>query len=138
MFRQLIYTNKDALSAGIIVGGWDKYEGGSVWTVPLGGSLHKQPYSIGGSGSTYIYGYCDSQFKENMTRDECIEFTKNGESFWTGPCIPADSPIPAIALAMHRDGSSGGCIRLAVIDKNGVERIFVPGNELPFDKTQAF
>jgi 20S proteasome subunit beta 1 len=48
LFRQLIYTNKDALSAGIIVGGWDKYEGGSVWTVPLGGSLHKQPYSIGG------------------------------------------------------------------------------------------
>lgn len=48
LFRQMIYQNKDQLSAGIIVGGWDKYEGGSVWTVPLGGSLHKQPYSIGG------------------------------------------------------------------------------------------
>ncbi|KAI9034450.1 proteasome subunit beta type-6 [Hyaloraphidium curvatum] len=121
MFRQLIYTNKDALSAGIIVGGWDKYDGGSVWTVPLGGSLHKQPYSIGGSGSTYIYGFCDSQYKENMTRDECIEFTKK-----------------AIALAIHRDGSSGGCIRLAVIDKDGVERIFIPGNELPYEETQKF
>jgi len=33
-------------------------------------------------------------------------------------------------LAMSRDGSSGGVIRLAIIDKDGVERIFVPGNQL--------
>ncbi len=114
LFQQLVYGNKDALSAGIIVAGWDKLDGGSVYTVPLGGSIHKQPFSIGGSGSTYIYGYCDSKYKDNMTRDECIDFTKN-----------------AIALAISRDGSSGGCIRLAVIDKKGVERIFVPGNEIP-------
>jgi len=114
LFQQLVYGNKDALSAGIIVAGWDKYDGGSVYTVPLGGSIHKQPFSIGGSGSTYIYGYCDAKYKDNMTREECIDFTKN-----------------AIALAISRDGSSGGCIRLAVIDKQGVERIFVPGNEIP-------
>ena len=30
-----------------------------------------------GSGSTYIYGYCDSNFKENMTQTECVEFVKN-------------------------------------------------------------
>ena len=32
---------------------------------------------------------------------------------------------------MSRDGSSGGVIRLAVITKDGVERIFTPGNALP-------
>ena len=37
----------------------------------------------------------------------------------------------AVALAMSRDNSSGGCIRLAVITESGVERIFVPGNQLP-------
>lgn len=37
----------------------------------------------------------------------------------------------ALALAMSRDGSSGGVIRMAVITKDGVERLFVPGNELP-------
>lgn len=37
----------------------------------------------------------------------------------------------ALALAMARDGSSGGVIRLAVITKEGVERLFIPGNELP-------
>jgi 20S proteasome subunit beta 1 len=37
----------------------------------------------------------------------------------------------ALALAMSRDGSSGGVIRMAVITKDGVERLFVPGNQLP-------
>jgi len=34
-------------------------------------------------------------------------------------------------LAITRDGSSGGCARLAIINKDGVERIDVLGNELP-------
>ena len=41
------------------------------------------------------------------------------------------SPPSALALAMSRDGSSGGVIRMCVITEDGVERLFVPGNELP-------
>ncbi len=37
----------------------------------------------------------------------------------------------AVSLAMSRDGSSGGTVRLAIITKDSVERIFTPGNELP-------
>ena len=37
----------------------------------------------------------------------------------------------ALALAMSRDGSSGGTIRMCVITEEGVERLFVPGDELP-------
>ncbi|KAI9310165.1 proteasome subunit beta type-6 [Dichotomocladium elegans] len=114
LFQELCYQNKDALTAGIIVAGYDDKEGPSVYNVPLGGSLHKAPFAIGGSGSTYIYGYCDAQYRDNMTRDEAINFVKN-----------------SLALAMSRDGSSGGVIRLAVINKDGVERLFVPGDQLP-------
>lgn len=32
---------------------------------------------------------------------------------------------------MSRDGSSGGTIRLAIIDESGVQRIFIPGDKLP-------
>jgi 20S proteasome subunit beta 1 len=32
---------------------------------------------------------------------------------------------------MARDGSSGGVIRMCVITKSGVERLFVPGDQLP-------
>ncbi len=37
----------------------------------------------------------------------------------------------ALSHAMSRDGSSGGCVRLAVIDETGVERSFVAGDTLP-------
>jgi 20S proteasome subunit beta 1 len=37
----------------------------------------------------------------------------------------------ALALAMSRDGSSGGVIRMCVITEDGVERLFVPGDQLP-------
>jgi 20S proteasome subunit beta 1 len=36
--------------------GWDKHDGGSVYAIPLGGTLLKVPYTIGGSGSAYITG----------------------------------------------------------------------------------
>lgn len=41
------------------------------------------------------------------------------------------SILTALALAMSRDGSSGGTIRMAIIQESGVERIFVPGDQLP-------
>ncbi|KAI0082555.1 proteasome-domain-containing protein [Panus rudis PR-1116 ss-1] len=114
VFQKLCYENKDALSAGIIVAGWDKETGPSVYNIPLGGGLFKQPWAIGGSGSTYVYGYCDATYQDGWGKEETINFVKN-----------------TLALAMSRDGSSGGVIRMAVITEDGVERLFVPGNELP-------
>lgn len=37
----------------------------------------------------------------------------------------------ALTLAMERDGSSGGVVRLAVISEQGVERQVILGNQLP-------
>ncbi|GJQ14894.1 hypothetical protein GpartN1_g6685.t1 [Galdieria partita] len=98
----------------MICAGWDPLYGGQVYTVPLGGTIVRQPYSIGGSGNTYIYGFCDAHFRKGMSREECTEFTKK-----------------AVALAMTRDGSSGGVIRLVVVDKQGVSREMIAGNQLP-------
>jgi len=114
LFQNLCYENKDSLSASIIVAGWDPTTGPSVFTIPVGGGLFRQPWAIGGSGSTYVYGYCDATFKDGWGRDETIEFVKN-----------------TLALAISRDGSSGGVIRMCVITKEGVERLFVPGDQLP-------
>jgi len=116
IFQDIVYTNKDRLLAGIIVGGWDKRNGGSVYSIPLGGSMVKQPYAIGGSGSTYIFAWCDSHFQLNMTKDQCQQFVALG-----------------LSHAMARDGSSGGLIRLVTIDDKGVEKKFIAGDKLPFD-----
>ncbi|KAF7433252.1 Proteasome subunit beta type-1 [Pleurotus ostreatus] len=114
LFQKLCYDNKDALSAGIIVAGWDEEAGPSVYNIPLGGGLFRQPWAIGGSGSTYVYGYCDATYQEGWGKDETINFVRN-----------------TLALAMSRDGSSGGVIRMCVITEDGVERLFVPGDQLP-------
>jgi len=34
---------------------------------------------IAGSGSTYIFGYCDSNYKPGMTKEECLSFVRTGE-----------------------------------------------------------
>jgi len=114
-FQDLIYTNKDRLLASIICAGWDKRDGGSVYTVTLGGSAVRQPFAIGGSGSSYIYGLCDAEFKRGMTKDQCKAFVTRG-----------------LSHAMARDGSSGGVIRLVCIDETGVTRDMIAGNRLPF------
>ena len=111
--RRLCYENKDALMAGVIVGGWDPTDGAGVYVLPLGGTLMKLPFAVGGSGSTYIYGYIDSEYKPGMTREECQQFVRK-----------------AISHAMARDGSSGGIIRLVTVDSNGTDREYI--DKLPF------
>jgi len=52
IFEKFCYENKDALSAGIIVAGWDEEEGASVYNIPLGGGLFRQPWAIGGMSTS--------------------------------------------------------------------------------------
>eukprot|EP00055_Hartaetosiga_balthica_P016451 m.104270 g.104270 ORF g.104270 m.104270 type:complete len:212 (-) comp9108_c0_seq3:777-1412(-) len=114
IFREFCYNNRERISAGIICAGYDPRKGGQVYSIPLGGLVVRQPFAIGGSGSTFLYGHCDATFKEGMTKEECLTFVRN-----------------CLALAMSRDGSSGGVIRTAVITEEGVEREVIPGDKLP-------
>ena len=54
----------------------------------------RQPASIGGSGSTYLYGFLDAHYKVGMEKEKVIELAKQ-----------------AVTLAITRDGASGGCVR---------------------------
>lgn len=109
----LLYENKNMLQAGMIVAGWDDEGGGSVFALPLGGSLIKVPFSIGGSGSAYIYGFCDRNWKPDMTAEQCHAFV-----------------VQAVTLAIGRDGSSGGCVRTVTVTKDGAKREFLPNTKL--------
>ncbi|XP_030580709.1 proteasome subunit beta type-6 [Archocentrus centrarchus] len=114
LFRASCYRYREELTAGILVAGWDRRKGGQVYSVPIGGMLVRQPVSVGGSGSTYIYGFMDSNYKPGLNKDQCMELTAT-----------------ALTLAMERDGSSGGVVRLASISEEGVERRVILGNQLP-------
>ncbi|CAD8170573.1 unnamed protein product [Paramecium octaurelia] len=114
LFRNFLYEYKDSLSAAIIVAGWDPYKGPQIFTLPLGGSVIEQKWSIGGSGSTFIWGFCDSNYKENMTLQQAKAFV-----------------LHAVAHAMFRDGSSGGIIRLLNVTKDKIEREFIDYKDVP-------
>ncbi|XP_064836458.1 proteasome subunit beta type-6-B like protein-like [Oncorhynchus masou masou] len=114
VLKELCYNNKEELQAGFITAGWDRKKGPQVYTVALGGMLLSQPFTIGGSGSTYIYGYADAKYKPDMSKEECLQFATN-----------------ALALAMGRDNVSGGVAHLVVITEDRVEHVVIPGDKLP-------
>ena len=94
--------------------------------------LNQSIHALIGSGSTYVYGYCDATYREGWGRDETVNFVKNSVFFSIFRLVLLTERLKsALALAMSRDGSSGGVIRMCVITEDSVERLFVPGNELP-------
>jgi 20S proteasome subunit beta 1 len=113
LLQKLVYQNKDNLSAGMIVAGWDPVEGPAIYSIALGGTCLKVPFAFSGSGSLYITGLLDSEFRENMTKEEARALVKK-----------------ALAHAMARDGSSGGIIRTVAITAEGNDRDYT--SELPY------
>lgn len=114
VFRDICYNYRNQLKAGIIVAGYDKKDGGQVYSVPLGGMVAREPVAIGGSGSGYIWGYVDANYRKDMAEEESVDLV-----------------LKSVTLALTRDGSSGGCVRIGVIDKNGCRQKAYLSNELP-------
>ncbi|KPP56725.1 proteasome subunit beta type-9-like [Scleropages formosus] len=113
LVKNISYRYKEELSAHLIVAGWDRKAGGQVY-VTLNGLLSRQPFAVGGSGSFYIYGFVDAEYRPGMSREESQQFVIN-----------------ALTLAMGRDGSSGGVAYMVTVDKTGAEEKCILGNELP-------
>lgn len=65
MFQKQNYEK--GLEAGFIVAGWDPYEGPQIYSVNFGGATLLRNFTMGGSGSGFIYGFCDANYKENMS-----------------------------------------------------------------------
>ena len=93
----------------MMISGWDPYKGYQIYTVNQTGFYEVKDWGLSGSGSTFIWGYFDANYKPDMTRDQAEAFLKS-----------------AVALACYRDGSSGGIIRTVDITKDGVQRGYTP------------
>ena len=102
-----------------------------MYEIPLGGTIMRQKFAIGGSGSTYIYGLVDATYRDGMSKTECQEFVKKCRRLSSVVAVYASSKfirfIAGISHAMARDGSSGGVVRLVTIDSTGVEKEVVLG-----------
>lgn len=107
------YQNKHLIGA-MIVAGWDDVEGGQVYGCPIGGTICREQWTTDGSGSTFLWGYLESEYRESMAAQEAEDLVAS-----------------ALAFAMSRDGSSGGVIRLVTIDKDGARRRWITPDQHP-------
>jgi len=74
---------------------------------PVGGFDFRDNYYSTGSGSPFVYGVLEAEYKENMPVEEAVGLV-----------------VRAIKTAMERDIASGGKdIQVAVIDKNGFKEL---------------
>ena len=89
----------------LILGGFDS-SGGHIYSLDAAGGAIPDKYTAGGSGSPYVFGVLEDNFRENMSSDEGI-----------------DLAIRAISAAKARDSASGGDINVAVITKDGFREI---------------
>lgn len=112
LISKIIYENKEHLTAAIIVAGYD--DSPKIFKVNVCGSLEAcKDILIGGSGSAFIFGYCDQHYRQNMDLQEAVDFAKT-----------------SVSLAIRRDVSSGGVVRIASITKTQVTRYFVSGDTI--------
>jgi len=89
----------------LILSGYDD-TGGHVYSLDAAGGAIPDKYTAAGSGSPYVFGVLEDNFRDDLTMDEGI-----------------DIAIRAIAAAIERDSASGGMMDVAVITKDGFKEI---------------
>ncbi len=89
----------------LILGGYDN-SGGYIYALDAAGGAIPDKYTSAGSGSPYVFGVLEDNYKDNLTTDEGVNIA-----------------IRAITAAMNRDSASGGMISVAVITKDGFREI---------------
>jgi len=93
------------LSCGTMVAGWDK-NGPSLYMVDDQGDRHKGNLFSVGSGSTFAYGVLDSGYRHDLTVEEAVELGRR-----------------SIYHATHRDGASGGVVRVYHVHEKGWTKV---------------
>ncbi|HEC89085.1 MAG TPA: archaeal proteasome endopeptidase complex subunit beta [Thermoplasmatales archaeon] len=89
----------------LIIGGYDR-TGGHVYSLDAAGGAIPDKYTSAGSGSPYVFGVLEDNFKDDMSVEDGI-----------------DLAIKAISAAERRDSASGGMIDIAVITKEGFQEV---------------
>ena len=89
----------------LILGGFDD-TGGYVYSLDAAGGAIPDKYTSAGSGSPYVFGVLEDNYKDDLLTNEGI-----------------DLAIRAISAAKNRDSASGGRIDIVVITKDGFKEI---------------
>jgi proteasome beta subunit len=89
----------------LVLGGYDD-TGGHVYSLDAAGGAIPDKYTAAGSGSPYVFGVLEDNYRDDMPIDEGI-----------------DIAVRAITAAKSRDSASGGMIDIATITKDGFKAL---------------
>lgn len=89
----------------LVLGGFDE-TGGHIYSLDAAGGSIPDKYTSAGSGSPYVFGVLEDNYKEEMTIEEGV-----------------DLAIRSITAAKNRDSASGGMISVASITKDGFKEV---------------
>ena len=107
--RQAVWQRPQG-QVSLLVAGYDPTtQTPSLYSIAISGALHQEEaFAAAGSGSVFVLGYLDRELSENrvLSESEAINLCRQ-----------------AISLAANRDGSSGGLVRISVIDAKGVRNL---------------
>lgn len=118
-----IMRERDDLMASLICAGFDANSATTnenIYSILPGGSLLKEDaFAVSGSGSTFIMGHMDHHLVNAasllpLEEEDAIKFV-----------------VKAISLAIARDASSGGFVRIYVMDSRRGLRTFVASPKAP-------
>jgi len=106
MLSNIFHSYKGrGLSCGTMVAGWDN-SGPQLYMVDDQGDRHKGNVFSVGSGSTYAYGVLDTGYHWDLTLEEAVELGRR-----------------SIYHATHRDGASGGVVRVYHVHQAGWTKV---------------
>lgn len=97
------------LSCGTMVAGYDisgARPGPHLYMVDDNGDRYEGNRFSVGSGSTYAYGVLDSEYDFNLSLNDAVELGRR-----------------SIVAATHRDGASGGVVRVYHVHENGWTKV---------------
>ena len=89
----------------LIIGGVD-IDGGHVYSLDAAGGSIEDQYVTTGSGSPYVYGVLEDNYKEDLSTTEGVNLA-----------------IRALSAAMRRDAASGDGIDIAIITKKAFKQL---------------
>lgn len=90
----------------LIMAGYTKEEGASIYNLDLFGSISSEKFISTGSGSPVAYGYLESEFREGMSVNDAYKVAMH-----------------AIAAAIRRNAGTGDNINVVIIDKDGYREL---------------
>ena len=125
--------NHGPLQASLICAGYDETckknvsGGGRIFAITPGGTLLEEPMvSVSGSGSTYLLGHLDQVLKQRQLESVNDDPSGTSSSILLDEDEAIDLVVQLIRLSISRDASSGGWIRIVVINGDGQRHLTFP------------